>query len=425
MSSTASLPSEFKGLGLQDIPRSCLSMVLGKSKGDWSNLPAELLDAILRQVFLLPDYIRFGAVCKSWRSIMVDQKPQRIASIHKQPPMLLIAKQHDYFHNAPNSISFKLYSIVEDKVYDPKIHVPCFPSCIDFSSSHGWLILFVGFYGWLKLVNPFTRKMMKIPCNKSCDFTKVILSCDPTTYPNDFVLAAVSGVACGSLSQILAFIKVGEKSWTFLANPKFPRDEIRDLIFHQGLFYVLLERNQLVAIDYKGDGLATIVEILPECTTLRQPDLFDGRFHKGSRKLSTGRYLANASNGDLLFFERIRRVSKKNRNKVSWIFDVYKLSEQASRWVDITELENNDSIFWAMHPDTGNCISVVSVPYHSNPNSIFVTHRLGQKRKQEDLLMLGSQESIGVFSMKDETFLSDLQTDFNGDVIVWITPTLQ
>lgn len=47
---------------------------------DWTNLAVDILDAILSKLVLIPDYIRFGTVCRKWRSIGSQSKtePYRI-----------------------------------------------------------------------------------------------------------------------------------------------------------------------------------------------------------------------------------------------------------------------------------------------------------------------------------------------------------
>ncbi|CAI9110464.1 OLC1v1010493C1 [Oldenlandia corymbosa var. corymbosa] len=121
-------------------------------------------------------------------------------------------------------------------------------------------------YGWLSLqkekesksillYNPFNRKIVKIPGipENYGRVNKIIMSCDPSLYPDDdqFAVAAI----CGRLR--LALIKPGkENSWN-LANTNFPGEgfvELEDIHFHKGLLYALDDNNSLLAVDYTANS---------------------------------------------------------------------------------------------------------------------------------------------------------------------------
>lgn len=82
---------------------------------DWTNLPKEILDVILAKLVDHSDYVQFGAVCKSWHSVAIDQKQSRIANLPKRPPMLLFAHpEMDMYDgvnilNSANSIYIQHY----------------------------------------------------------------------------------------------------------------------------------------------------------------------------------------------------------------------------------------------------------------------------------------------------------------------------
>ncbi|KAA3454910.1 F-box protein [Gossypium australe] len=40
---------------------------------DWAGLSRDLVDLILARLVSVSDYLRFGAVCKTWRSVAMDR----------------------------------------------------------------------------------------------------------------------------------------------------------------------------------------------------------------------------------------------------------------------------------------------------------------------------------------------------------------
>ncbi|KAH0977035.1 hypothetical protein GBA52_026754 [Prunus armeniaca] len=49
--------------------------------------PSHVLHLILEKLTSASDNIRFGTVCKHWRSVALDQKPRPLKSCHKQLPI--------------------------------------------------------------------------------------------------------------------------------------------------------------------------------------------------------------------------------------------------------------------------------------------------------------------------------------------------
>lgn len=117
----------------------------------------------------------------------------------------------------------RLYSVTQQKVLNTELRVP-YPrrNC---GSSHGWLANLEAEDLSITPLNPFSGKSLWFPrVNTGCsisnsawrhttqyefDVAKVVLSCDPCSSPNDFVVLAIYG-----LTKLLAYIKPGQKHWT-------------------------------------------------------------------------------------------------------------------------------------------------------------------------------------------------------------------
>ena len=75
----------------------------------WAELQRDVLGVILNEL-ILPDFIRFCVVCKSWLSVTLDHKHKRMETINQQVPMLMIPQEGSKKH-------WNLYSLCENKVY--------------------------------------------------------------------------------------------------------------------------------------------------------------------------------------------------------------------------------------------------------------------------------------------------------------------
>ncbi|XP_059669345.1 uncharacterized protein LOC132314503 [Cornus florida] len=114
------------------------------SETDWAWLPKDLVGLIVDKLILLSDFVRFGAVCKPWRSVALDKKQKRNEARFKQPPMLLVPNGHG---------SGRLYSVSEEKTYNCQLAVPFTKKCP--GSSFGWLVKAEDDMA-ITLINPFS-----------------------------------------------------------------------------------------------------------------------------------------------------------------------------------------------------------------------------------------------------------------------------
>ncbi|CAI9109884.1 OLC1v1009807C1 [Oldenlandia corymbosa var. corymbosa] len=257
--------------------------------------------------------------------------------MHQQPPMLLIPFEPD---------SIYLYSIGEDRLYNYKVQFPLkyVTNNTYRAFSHGWLLKY---RKNVKLVNPFTGKIIKIHCFGKMPrgrFGKVILSRNPTLCSGDD-----DGFFLGG---------IWNRHTVSLISP----DNIVDVIFHKEMLYGLVEGNRVIAVDYKkycGDchedgGIAPIIEIvLAHQLPTRSP----------------GPYLVEASNGNLLLVHQFAHQLQKShfyklvaeKNTIN----VDSNGEEVFSWEEIEESENQDAIFVCCKRISSTCVP------HCSQNSRF------------------------------------------------------
>ncbi|XP_061366868.1 uncharacterized protein LOC133310003 [Gastrolobium bilobum] len=212
---------------------------------DWAYLPALHLSLILDKLVERLDHIWFSAVCKNWHSIAkLNHQNNEFKS--KVLPMLMIPTERK------SRKKRSLYGIAAKKVYHFQLPVPYSKRCC--GSSHGWLATVDSCYV-ITLMNPF-KNVAPIPLPPlnpglshkylfEQNMHKVTLSVDPTSNPDDYVVAAVYTQACN-----LAFIKAGQKFWTYI-------DEdflcFTDITFYKGAYLVKsLEGNLLMVRRFLG-----------------------------------------------------------------------------------------------------------------------------------------------------------------------------
>ena len=114
-----------------------------------------------------------------------------------------------------------MYSVTENKVLDLQLKVPYDRRCS--GSSFGWLATADENLA-ITLIIPFSGKTIQFtPVMETPKYEcttryrskyeyrvpKIILSCDPSLMPNDFVVLAIS-----SSDKGLAYIKPGQDRWT-------------------------------------------------------------------------------------------------------------------------------------------------------------------------------------------------------------------
>jgi hypothetical protein len=200
---------------------------------DWGNLEALPLSLIFDKLVERIDHIYFSAVCKNWYSIAKFNYQNRQIKNNVLPMLMIPTKSRCRKNRC-------LYGISTNTTYH--FQLPVHHNKRLCGSSHGWVAKMkeINKGTFITLLNPF-KNLISIPLPPiyipkihrrlscpECNVHKVILSCNPTIRPHDCVLVVIYGTrAC------LAFIKVGQKFWTFVNAKKY--FGYTDIIFYKGL----------------------------------------------------------------------------------------------------------------------------------------------------------------------------------------------
>ncbi|CAN1155641.1 Putative F-box protein At4g22660 [Linum perenne] len=186
---------------------------------DWAWLPDGVLDLVLSNLVTSQDYIRFRSVCKSWYSVAQHQKSRRITDSNKQQVPLLLVPTKNRSRQCRS-----LYNLTQHNILYTKLPILYHRrSC---GSSHGWLAFMEKDY-CVTLYNPFTLAQISLPpVGDTSDIRinrrdhqklfpifakKVVLSADPSLFPDDYVVAAL----INEPYRTLALIRPGrDTGWT-------------------------------------------------------------------------------------------------------------------------------------------------------------------------------------------------------------------
>nr|CAN69312.1 hypothetical protein VITISV_003088 [Vitis vinifera] len=226
------------------------------SSSDWASLCINLLGSILDYLVPMEDYFTFGEVCIQWQ-YAVREKLQHLRSnhkrhcrLHQQVPLLM----------APTADNSRerccLYDVMNGKsLWEVQLRQGRWRCG---GSSHGWLILVNNDSYKVTLHNPFSGKLIHLPPLEKSSFREL------------------SG---------------REEDWTYIEGLR----DVKDIVYSNGLFYVLDGRGVLFSCDVSNDF---------KVRRITSPDIH----------CALDSYLVESPEGDLL------RVIKHERG-----FVIYKL----------------------------------------------------------------------------------------------------
>ncbi|XP_050232202.1 uncharacterized protein LOC126680939 isoform X2 [Mercurialis annua] len=205
---------------------------------NWSELDRDLLSEIADRINCLRDYIIFGAVCRSWRSVASAEKFNKSTKV----PWLLLDKDDDY--HSPR----KFFNLSKDLIYRinlPKSrNSPCHFGNFSIRngfiySSKGWL-LNVENHLELCLSNPFSLSRITLPhsfllCSNYILLLNFALSSSPSV-ASDFVILIVY-YSFVTRDVKLGFWKNGDHDWTDIDLIFSTFDS--NITYHNGRFYII------------------------------------------------------------------------------------------------------------------------------------------------------------------------------------------
>lgn len=233
-------------------------MAIGNRLGKlWSDLLQCLLELILERL-ILSDRLRFGSVCRSWRTAQV----QCLYPPASQIPFLVFRR------NSSTEKSIEFFSLSEKRIYEVPMPDSGTPMrsirCV--SSSHGWLLFRTldgkksGF-----LFNPFNRKFIQLPDETSFrSFYEgtPFFFCNPITLPSGNFGIDFSGIFFSTPTNpngvlyikgchrfmlcALKYLPQHGKWIPYLANMV---DAVSNTIFCGGKLYALKDDSTLAVID--------------------------------------------------------------------------------------------------------------------------------------------------------------------------------
>ncbi|XP_078182093.1 uncharacterized protein LOC144575729 [Carex rostrata] len=227
---------------------------------DWAHLPLAAVLLISQKVKCITDYVRFRAVCSPWRSASLP-KPSHLPP---QLPWLMI----------PYLVSTDIvddgirlfYDLWESKMC--KIPLPETIGKMCCATYRGWILIVASGGSELFLLNPLTRARVPLPpfnipvkhiwdgdeedkrrfgerpprmvdhlfksMSTPYAITKITFSRDLTD-PNCVIMVFFQR------ARGLFYCKVGDPSWTKVAQPPYPNAELADAAYNNGSFYLYYE----------------------------------------------------------------------------------------------------------------------------------------------------------------------------------------
>ncbi|BFG28432.1 hypothetical protein CerSpe_147060 [Prunus speciosa] len=331
----------------------------------WAWLPSDLLHVIVEKLIPITDCIRFGAVCKHWQSVACHQKQQRLKSCHKQLPMLMVPSK-DNRHERRG-----LYSVTQGKTCSFELHVPYNKRLC--GSSHGWLAC-VDENLEVTLLNPFTKSTICLPPFKEVPqsihkqayrcahyIKKVVLSVDPSLFPNDY--EAVALFDC--IGTRVSHIKSGDHGWTHIDQTVrfyYGMNQVigfDDVIYYRGQFLAASREGGVFAINVSRDPtykphVSIIVPMV--------------------QGIDDQAYLVESSRGDLLLVRKFQSLNYVECFTDTLSFKVFKLFSDCgdkieSEWIEEIDSIGNDAFFLGGN-NHSMCVSALDFP-GCHPNSIY------------------------------------------------------
>uniref|UniRef100_A0A0E0LYR4 F-box domain-containing protein n=1 Tax=Oryza punctata TaxID=4537 RepID=A0A0E0LYR4_ORYPU len=404
-----------------------------------ANLP-EVPQDILMEIFALleiPDLVRAGSVCNSWRSAYNELRSLGIYKLSQTPCLLYTSE------SAGDSVVC-LYSLAEKREYKITLPEPPMRSRFLIGSSLGWLVT-VDDLSEMHLINPITGEQIALPSVVTIKHVNPIFnesgalhkyeyswySAWSVYHPKTSIFAlgelrdylhdkvfVFSDTSTGNYLVVLihdphgqlSFARVGDDKWTWLPPPHI---HYADCIYKDGILYAVKKVGEIHAFDLSGPvvTMKTIIGMVPEYACEKM-------------------YIVQAPWGDLLqvwrSYEDIERdyeadlhsdpaISVESTGEIK----IFKVDTMEKKRVEIKNLDGH--VLFLGH-NQSLCLSTEEYP-HLKENYTYFTDDNG-------LSLFGcknNRRDIGLFDLKhnsrEELVSPQLWSNFPAPV--WITPSFR
>ncbi|XP_057423532.1 F-box/kelch-repeat protein At1g57790-like [Lotus japonicus] len=200
------------------------SMAATRERREWSDLPPELLELVLRRL-VLKDYLKCRQVCRSWRSKVNDATKTRCPLSPQFPSLLLLPIAHSLIRNEDPATLLDNITAQNinrrQRTFIPTHLWEGFSALV--RSQEGWLMfqdLIIrcnSGHSLFWIFNPVSREKYKLPrIRLASPHLKVSFSYAPDSQD---LFVVIGSLGKPKSTPHLCFCRVSDKSWTRIETP--------------------------------------------------------------------------------------------------------------------------------------------------------------------------------------------------------------
>ncbi|KAK8510146.1 hypothetical protein V6N13_103744 [Hibiscus sabdariffa] len=322
---------------------------------DWAGLPRNLVASILQRSVSVSDYLRFGAVCRAWHSITMEDMDYLLPP---PSPMLLVPSR--------GKQAWNLYSITYHKLLPLQFSMPRTTRFV--GSSNGWLATMDDDFVvrlldplYLFLGEPICRNpnaCITLPSLETSVYFrdgvrsnnrkihKAVLSANPTTSPDKYMVIAIIGYHDAELAFNRPSI---DNEWCMFHRSYF---SIEDVICFRDCIY---------AVDSTGDVFCRKVIDLEPITSYK--------FRHAGGPFPSKKYLIESTAGELMMVEWKGEWGPEGGYPHKFDFKVWRMENEGRKWMEMESLGDS-----AIFINQTISLSVVASDFPGcRPNCIYYT----------------------------------------------------
>lgn len=349
------------------------------SMNSWSVISEHVIELFAEKLDSHKDFLSFGAVCTSWRSVFKNnfgRLPFKIAISHCLPkgkplPVLLLyssemdGKRHRLFNLCNEKMAEVSHELILSDTVNKWI----------MGSWRGWLLVANYFSGKrMGLINPLTGEEVCLPSFSSLAMHLVYMnnvacsSCPPAPAPgnkNKNINCMVVMFACNYSS--ICCCRVGDDKWNIYRHPH----GVVNLVNHNGIFYAIDTKSDLYKITMMEQEQEHIIDV-------QHVLAWQQAFHQNQGLLSKN-FIVESS-GELLLVTRAMVDEFLDGIPDTQIFKLTNFLTKYE-WQKIEDIGNRIifvghkdaiSVESSLYPGTkGNCIYFTHVIHHNLHTVVF------------------------------------------------------